>query len=510
LRELIAKAVETHAQEVRIPPGVYRLAADPAHNFSHLHFEGVHDLIVDATGVSLICTEVHKASCVSLYHCKNVTLKGLTIDCEPVAFTQGKVVEIAKDYYSLAVDPGFTNNPDELPNPRPMNIFNPKNGLWKNNVDDIYIKGLAKGPGGQLRVYPVGSVQKTVAIGDAAVVPIFLSSCAVTARQSENLTYDHVTIYQSGVMAFHEDGGGGNTTLDHCLVDRKPGSGRILSTNADGFHSANIRRGPNVIGSRFRFMHDDGINIHGTYGHVLEPVGDSSARLIASTDNIQTGDTLIFVQRDTARVLGRAKVLSIKTEKGLSAQQLNDLHEPRNFGQTKLVQFDRNILIEKGADFMNLNACGVGFRIENCEFGPLRENGIVIKTWDGRVLNNRVHDTGKSGIELCGSVFSEGPFCQNILLQGNILSSIGTSPQPGCGAGIVCVNHPTLPHGSTNNDIRILENKIESTRGLGILVRNARNVLIKDNRFNQIGTRSKSELPSVAIELSENVQSDAK
>ncbi len=61
-----------------------------------------------------------------------------------------------------------------------------------------------------------------------------------------------------------------------------------------------------------------------------------------------------------------------------------------------------------------------------------------------------------------------------------------------------------------NNDIRILENKIESTRGLGILVRNARNVLIKDNRFNQIGTRSKSELPSVAIELSENVQSDAK
>jgi hypothetical protein len=43
---------------------------------------------------------------------------------------------------------------------------------------------------------------------------------------------------------------------------------------------------------------------------------------------------------------------------------------------------------------------------------------------------------------------------------------------------------------------------------LGILVRNASNV--KDNRFNQIGARSKSELPFVAIELSENVQSDAK
>jgi len=45
---------------------------------------------------------------------------------------------------------------------------------------------------------------------------------------------------------------------------------------------------------------------------------------------------------------------------------------------------------------------------------------------------------------------------------------------------------------------------------LGILVRNARNVLIKDNQFEDIGARSKSELPSVAIKLSENVQSDAK
>ena len=53
----------------------------------------------------------------------------------------------------------------------------------------------------------------------------------------------------AGAMAFHEDNGEGNTRIVNCKVTRKPGTDRLLSTNADGFWSGSMRKGPTVMNS---------------------------------------------------------------------------------------------------------------------------------------------------------------------------------------------------------------------------------------------------------------------
>ncbi|CAF4736495.1 unnamed protein product, partial [Rotaria sp. Silwood2] len=39
----------------------------------------------------------------------------------------------------------------------------------------------------------------------------------------------------------------------------------LMSSNADGFHSASVRRGPTIFNSFFTRMADDGIDINGEY-----------------------------------------------------------------------------------------------------------------------------------------------------------------------------------------------------------------------------------------------------
>ena len=93
LRQRIADAVANKAQRVVIPPGVYR--GDPAgHGAVHLALNNVSDLEIVTDGVTMICTRRTRA--IAFNQCRNVTLSGLTIDYDPLTFTQGKVIAVAE------------------------------------------------------------------------------------------------------------------------------------------------------------------------------------------------------------------------------------------------------------------------------------------------------------------------------------------------------------------------------------------------------------------------------
>ena len=63
------------------------------------NFEGEEDLIVEAYGVTLQVDGFMTA--VALQHCKNITIKGLTIDLKRRAYTPGKVTQISDRYFDV-------------------------------------------------------------------------------------------------------------------------------------------------------------------------------------------------------------------------------------------------------------------------------------------------------------------------------------------------------------------------------------------------------------------------
>lgn len=515
IRDLIAKAVSEKQSSVRIPPGRYTIGSDPAAPEAHLYLRDIRGLEIDATGVELICKDFFTASGIVLFRCENVTLKGFTIDADRVLFTQGKIVAIADDstHYDLEVDAGYSNDLDWLANPRPMNVFDPKTLLWKNEVADVYINKLERLDNGHLRVWGTRPYPEyKVSVGDPAVIPIFSSSCGITARQCKDLTYERVTIYQSGTMAFHEHGGEGNTALLQCVVDRRPGSGRLISTNADGFHCRNMRKGPTVIDSTFRFMHDDGINIHGNFGFVLEAPGSGNEYKVFSEQDIQVGDTVIFMKRGASTPVGSAKILACKPLPPLPAEELDEWRKSFYVtGNPVAVTLDHAIPTQRGDGFISLSSSGMGFVIRGCTFGPLRYRGMLLQTWNGVVDRNVIRETGSNGIVLQGSSKGEGPYCHNVAILNNAFENIGAFP--GRGNGIVCITafwppgDPPQKIGISHSGILIQDNTFTNTKAHGIQVVRSSNMIVDGNQFEKIGANNPEpkSLEPVTVTESENI-----
>ena len=504
LRETIQAAIRSDATFVRIPPGVYRIGPDPSGK-AHLFLDGVHDLTIDATGVELLMTNGLKTSLVAIHNCRNVTLRGLTVDCDPVTFLQGRIAGMAPDraWYDLRVDPGYDLDPlaDKL-RMRPMNIIdgNTPELSWKHGVPDLFPERVEWVPGEDrvLRVFvlPHCRGQVPVAVGDPAVFPAF-GAPGFTCRGSVNVTFENCTIYQSGSMAFHEHGGDGNTHLLNCRVIRRPGSGRLLSTNADGFHCKNMRKGPTIENCLFEGMHDDGINIHGMFAAVAETVADSATVKLVPyfEESGKPGDTIEFFSGKTGQSLGcrTLRKASLVDNSGRPERAKTYQHGV-GYGLLYEYELDAPIHLDEHDAAINLNLCGRGFAIRDCVFRAFRYRGILLRSIDGVVENNRIFALGNDGIVLQSDLFSEGPYAQNITVRNNSIDKVGMIPFMTSGRGIsVWTNAHTIKTDTSalrlNRNIVIENNRISDVTRDGIYVRNTDGVTLRNNPISGVGIR---------------------
>jgi hypothetical protein len=92
LRAYVAAELAHGNQRIVIPPGRYRVKPDGG---THLLFRDLRDLEIVAEGVELVCTATVQA--LGFERCTNVTLRGLTIDYDPLPFTQGKIVALGPE-----------------------------------------------------------------------------------------------------------------------------------------------------------------------------------------------------------------------------------------------------------------------------------------------------------------------------------------------------------------------------------------------------------------------------
>ena len=520
LRSIIADSLATGAKEVVIPPGRYPLQAEQG---SHLAFSGLTGVTIIADGVEIVCSSTVRA--LSFEACTDVTIRGLTVDYDPLPFTQGTITAMAPDksWLEFEVVQGYPEH--KLAGP--FQIYDPSTKSLRRR-DGRWSEEIASLGNGRYRVskaapYQFDSVEDTERKGDILIAKNAFGKAgsphAIELRHCKNMRLEDITIFASPSFGYLERNCHGSTLL-RCIVDRrdpgddpiKRGLPRIRSLNADAFHSKDASQGPAIISCKAHFMGDDAVNINGRYHFVRGTNGrEASIIIIDNFNTIRAGDTVEFLPYSGPNT-DRAKVVRRQSDpEPLNEEEkafIGRLRMDERFrgellgGKGELIKLtlDREINLPPGSLVCCPDRVGNGFVIRDCDFGHNRSRGILIKASNGEVSGNLISHCRMAAILVSPEFWwMEAGLPSNLMIRKNIIKGCFETPiQIHAFAG----SRAVLPAGTLRN-ISVIENRIEDSTWPLIHVRSTSGLIIKDNLLPASppsnGRRNSKEAPQAIL-----------
>lgn len=439
LQGFINNEILAGKKSIVVPVGTYSVKPQ---NKQHLSFKNLKDITIIADNVEMICTETTRA--ITFENCENVTLRGLTIDYDPLCFTQGKIIKISTDksVIEFKLDDNYPDNLVER-----IEIFDPKTNLLKRST----YYGWTKFEKLADRCYRVTKGDKYTynpkidneELGDILVTnndytPNGNMAHAVYSDHSKNLKLENITLYSGNCFGFFETNGTKNTYLK-CVIDRRPPetdmyvrSLRIRSNDADAFHSKFATIGPQIVNCLARFQGDDGVNICGQYYLSAGAVGNTIRVIVPQTCDLSAGNTLEILTVDGKR-MPIVKVLKIEDEglitkedieAGLKLKQNGNNKRRLTNPQNKIIKLivDKELTFGFGAVIADVNKMGNGFLVKNCNFSYNRSRGILIKASNGSVIGNTLQGNWMSSVLISPEAWwLESGCSDNIDVSNNII-----------------------------------------------------------------------------------------
>ncbi len=498
LRALIATELAAGKKRIVIPPGRYRVQAQRG---NHLVFENLSDIEIIAENVELVCTSTVRA--VMLEGCSNVTLRGLTVDYDPLPFTQGKIIAMADDksWLEFEVAQGYPEkNLDER-----IQIYDPATGglrrgdaQWNEEIKALGKRRFRAEKEGKYRFDPARDKEQ---VGDILVTNHTFgkpgSPHAIELRACKGMQLEDVTVYASPCFGFLEYDCDGSNYL-RCIVDRrdpaddpiKRGLPRMRSLNADAFHSKDALQGPAIIECTARFQGDDCVNINGKYHYV----SGSQGRLLRiavldKSPKIRVGDPVEFLpysgprppdavvlkmQLDPTPATENEKALIRKL--GLDARVKAGLLGEK--AQFYTLTLDREVALPPGSAVCCPLRIGSGFAVKDCDFGHNRSRGILIKASKGEVRGNKIINSRMAAVLISPEFWwMEAGCSSNVMVKDNLIKGSQEAP---IRIQAIGGNRKPLPAGALRN-ISIINNRIEDCAWPLIHVTSTSGLTIKGN-----------------------------
>ena len=497
----ILRGVEAAASagqpRVIIPPGIYRLAADPASDV-HLHFSNLKNLEIDATGATLVFTTPSKDSII-FEHCANTTFRGATLRRDPISFSQGKIIALSADQRAIdvQVSAGYRDPTD--PSFGVASIFlNLYHGRqWANGIfpaPGAKLESLAPGRfrfhANRPATFGAGwTVGSSVTWRGRAGPDINLIDC-------QGMKMIGLTLENSAGYCMREQGGEGGNYYSYTVTygPKPPGATEepLMSCNAGAFQSSAVRHGPTLENCLFEGMNDDGIPMHGQYGLVMESTGTRMIVEVRHPPFCQAGDQLRLIDERGA-LAGEAKVVAAAVVPYHPTQPAPpDLHMFRDptGADFEQLMLDRPADVKFGWLAANASANADGFVVRHCTVRSNRERGMLIKASDGVIENCTVEGSPRAGIVICPEMgaWDEADYARNLVIRHNVIRNVGGFHQPGStqpGAlTIAAYEHGRfvpLPGGHRN--IVVEDNTFENIDGVNLLISSAEGVVVRNNRF---------------------------
>lgn len=505
LYNLISQAYSSGQKNVTIPAGTYHITPMDGQTEACLKFTGLKDFEINATGAVIINTD-RKTRSFFFDQCANVTIQGGEYRHDPLPFSQGRVTAIGESRSSvdIQIPTGYPSDLDDPlyyfgpGKPRFFNLFDAEKRQWKPDTDDVWFKACERLSPTTFRFhlrstlpadYPIQAGDLAAWRG-AVVQDMILKNC----RQMKVL--DAVFSNASG-FCVHEDGGDGGNFFRYKVTRGPAPQGAaelpLLSSNADAFHSSEMRHGPILDGCVFEYMNDDGVPIHGSYILIMQVNGSSMIAAALMADYCRPGDAFAFYD-DNGALSGRAKVIHAETvasssETG-STSELYRYFERGGHPVLLKIDFDQPVSAMVSGTAVNTSALGNGFVVRNCIIRNHRARGILIKASDGLIENCLVEGSTIDGIVLAPETryWPEADYARHVLIRNNTIRNVGIWRLEGhFEAGALTLaewrrgKYISSPQG--HQDITIEHNTFEDNAGVNVLISSAENIVIRDNRF---------------------------
>lgn len=505
LQKMIDDAVKQGQKKLVIPPGSYRVQ-------KRIVLSKLEDFTLEGAGVTLVFPPEEVGF--QLNGCSRVTIRGITIDCDPLPFTQATITKVTEEGTRLEfeVHAGYPALPPDR-NPQSF-LFDPQTLRWKLESPDLNHQTFEVLDPTRGRVTMARQADtpglRDIQVGDflafKGTTPV---SNAFGMVGCDDVRFEDVTIL-TALVGFIARCCTGPVTLQRCVITRGPKPPgavheRLLSTIADGFNLAYSRQGVVMEDCDFSFMGDDAVNLHGCFVGVAAVEDGGKTVWVARTGNtefmqtIRPGDNLRILEASSFAVKSEANIVTCDVPAPpaeLKAQIMEDWKLPP---ETKLflVRFrlDQPVAAAAGDSIEVPAIAGPGFVFRNNYFHDHRARGLRLGASDGIIENNRFERIKGPAITLGPHIeagrWHEGGWVRDVTVRNNTLRDLCFTDRVfsahSVSAGAIVVqaswHHRAEPYAPENRNIRILDNTIDTIGGAGVLVTSADGVDIRGNRI---------------------------
>lgn len=502
--------------EITILPGTYRLPKEG------LLLRKLKDRTIHAEGVTLLGTEL-SPSALQFQACVNVTLTGLTLDYDPLPFTQGRLtaIDATARTADFEVSSGYPDLSDIYLDGKNVHLFEPDASRWKKDVPDYYPKKIERltPRTGRLSFSKDAAGFEVLAVRDRIVLNVRGRQGVLIGEGCAGLTFKDVTVHSAPGIGFlvrfaEETGTFENVRI---IPGPKPAGAteeRLFSTSADAFNAAYVRKGPILKNCEFSFMGDDAVNLHGVMLPVIKWLDEKSFVSMRSHRSerfdrlIHPGDEVRFLKEPAYAIAQRAKVEKIEYLEGkdasfaADAKKLWPTSKEEGPGAFYVIHLDQAVTGVVPGDFCDVPATSApDFSITGSFFHDHRARGLRLMSNDGIVEKNRFERLKGVAITVGPeyAFWREAGWCRNIVIRGNRITDVGQGTnlqqRTSYTTGAITVMGRVEPQKENtryfqgNENIEITGNTIDGCSVNGITISAAKGVKVNQNtvrRVNQV------------------------
>jgi hypothetical protein len=444
---MVRKAFDAGADSARIPPGDYRFGQEtwgpdgPIYplEFSGLRRDAEHTFTINATGATfwfdLADDQAPTAHfCVGFRNCSNVVFRGATIDRGTRGCIEGRITRIdgSNNRFEIRLTPGcrvpatFSGELEQriLPFKGDGTFCAP---LYALQPGGVHLKYRSITPGEGRGTYWVTMLdtalldtlrdpnwaraygaQGMLRVGDGLSC-VYSVAAALGLVECRNMTVQDVKVHAAKANGF-ETGGYGAHLWKNCYFGPRPGTNQWQG--GEGFMFNATEHGTTLDGVTIRHTADDCANVHGYWGHVRAAAGsrvrfevnEATGRPLAY--DAAVGDRLLFWDKNSAGLLGRAAVVGIE-------------------GDTVVLDRPAEGFANAVAEWVD-HECA-GWTIRNCDWSDCYQR-VLIQSGPGIVRGCRFTRLGSS-LELNSDFpYVEGGIARDITVAGNVFSDVAPAP----------------------------------------------------------------------------------
>lgn len=292
--------------------------------------DGKKNVVIDGNGSKFICHG--KMTPFSTFNSENITFKNITVDYADPTVVEMEVLEINPVSYVLKVHPDskyriengritwYGENFEFYDTKHYFHIYYPKDDCMRKEAFGPMADDTATYEDLGNRIIRINHGRTTPNPYEFTVGTIVQLRDGVRDESgaffgwSKDIVVDNVTMHFMHGLGFVSQCSE-NITLNKVTCAPDPESGRICSCFADGSQFSNCRGQINITNCIFRGLHDDPVNIHGTYLKITESKGTEIVAAFIQPDSFnfnifRDGDTIEVRDPEYMLKKGEAKVVS--------------------------------------------------------------------------------------------------------------------------------------------------------------------------------------------------------